>query len=168
MPAIFADHDRIVVLPAAGEVSTDVTALSETELGTSLLSAKRDVRKTRTSGLTLMRRIASAFKEDHEGALDFVFASHSHLNEDFIVFDPQIAVLNLAQLRSEGVVERVVGLLKTVGINYVDSLQVAVGGRYTELDSEWNVRAHWETADCPKIVNWRGQLRHHGHMTLVP
>ena len=65
-------------------------------------------------------------------------------------------------------VERVVGLLKTVGINYADSLQVAVGGRYTELDSEWNVRAHWETADSPKIVNWRGQLRHHGHMALVP
>ncbi|WP_193071909.1 hypothetical protein [Brevibacterium sp. FME37] len=168
LPAIFADHDRLVVLPAAGEVSSDITDLSATELGTSLLGAKRDVRKTRTSGLTLMRRIASAFKEDHEGALDFVFASHSHFNEDFIVFDPQVAVLNLARLRSEGVVERVVGLLKTVGINYVDSLQVAVGGRNTELDSAWNIRAHWETADCPKIVNWRGQLRHHGHMALVP
>ena len=102
------------------------------------------------------------------GALDFVFASHSHLDEDFIVFDPQIAVLNLDRLRTEGVVERVVGLLRTVGINYVDALQVAVGGRYTELDTEWNVRAHWETADSPKIVNWRGQIRHHGNMALVP
>ena len=168
LPAIFADHDRILVLPAAGEVSADITDLTKTDLGTSLLGAKRDVRKTRTSGLTLMRRIASAFKDDYVGALDFVFASHSHLDEDFIVFDPQIAVLNLDRLRTEGVVERVVGLLRTVGINYVDALQVAVGGRYTELDTEWNVRAHWETADSPKIVNWRGQIRHHGNMALVP
>lgn len=168
LPAIFADHDRLVVLPAAADVSADITELSVTDLGTSLLGAKRDVRKTRTSGLTLMRRIASAFKEDHEGALDFVFASHSTLTEDFIVFDPQITVLNLTRLRSEGIVERVIGLLKTVGINYVDSLQVAVGGRYTEIDTEWNVRAHWETAVSPKIVNWRGQSRHHGRMALVP
>ncbi|GAA1559005.1 hypothetical protein [Brevibacterium picturae] len=168
LPAIFADHDRLVVLPAAADVSADITELSGTELGTSLLGAKRDVRKTRTSGLTLMRRIASAFKDDHEGALDFVFASHSTLTEDFIVFDPQVSVLNLTRLRSEGIVERVIGLLKTVGINYVDSLQVAIGGRYTEFDTEWNVRAHWETVDSPKIVNWRGQSRHRGHMALVP
>lgn len=168
LPAIFSDHDRLIVLPAAAEVSTDITELSGMELGTSLLGAKRDVRKTRTSGLTLMRRIASSFNDDHEGALDFVFASHNTRNEDFVVFDPQVTMLNLGRLRSEGVVERVIGLLKNVGINYVDSLQVAVGGHYTELDTKWNVRAHWETEDSPKIVNWRRQTRHHGHMALVP
>lgn len=166
LPVLFSDHDRLVVLPAAAEVFADVAELSRTNLSSSLLGAKQDVRKTRTSGLTLMRRIASAFKDDHVGALDFVFASHSTLNEDFIVFDPQIAVLDLARLRSEGVPERVVGLLKSVGINYVDSLQVAVGGRYAELDADWNVRAHWETSDSPRIVNWRGQTRHLGHMAL--
>ncbi|WP_231442507.1 polysaccharide pyruvyl transferase family protein [Brevibacterium zhoupengii] len=166
LPVLFADHDRLVVLPAAAEISADVAELSRTNLGSSMLGAKQDVRKTRTSGLTLMRRIASAFQDDHVGALDFVFASHSTLNEDFVVFDPQIAVLDLARLRNEGVPERVVGLLKTVGINYVDSLQVAVGGRYAELDADWNVRAHWETSDSPRIVNWRGQTRHLSHMAL--
>lgn len=166
LPTLFADNEKLVVIPAAAEVSADIAELAGIELGTSLLAAKRDVRKTRTSGLTLMRRVASSFKDDYEGALDFVFASHSTLSEDFVLFDPQVAVLNLARLRSEGVVERVIGLLKTVGINYVDSLQISVGGRYTELDTDWNVRAHWETADSPKIVNWRRQVRHHGHMAL--
>lgn len=166
LPTLFADHEQLVVIPAAAEASADIMELASMELGTSLLAAKRDVRKTRTSGLTLMRRVASSFNDDYEGALDFVFASHSTLNEDFVLFDPQVAVLNLARLRSEGVVERVIGLLKTVGINYVDSLQIAVGGRYTELDTDWNVRAHWETSDSPKVVNWRRQVRHHGHMAL--
>lgn len=166
LPVLFADHEQLVVLPAAAEVSADITELVNTDLGATLLAAKRDVRKTRTSGLTLMRRVASAFKDDHEGALDFVFASHSTLSEDFVLFDPQVAVLNLARLRSEGVVQRVIGLLKNVGINYVDSLQIAVGGRYCELGSDWNVRAHWESADHPRIVNWRRQLHQHGQMAL--
>lgn len=166
LPALFSDHEQLVILPAAAEVSADITELARTDLGTFLVGAKRDVRKTRTSGLTLMRRVASAFKEDHEGALDFVFASHSTLNNDFVPFDPQIAVLNLAELRRQGVVERVIGLLKMIGINYVDSLQVAVGGRYIELATDWNVRAHFETAESPKIVNWRRQVRHRGHMAL--
>ncbi|TSI12241.1 polysaccharide pyruvyl transferase family protein [Brevibacterium aurantiacum] len=166
LPQLFANHDRLVVLPAAAEVSADIAELVGLNLGSALLSAKKDVRKTRTSGLTLMRRVASAFKKDHVGALDFVFSSHSTLNEDFVVFDPQIAVLDLARLRSENVVERVLGLLKTVGINYTDSLQFAVGGQYTELAPEWNIRANWETTDSPKIVNWRGQIRHFGNMAL--
>ena len=92
-----------------------------------------------------------------------------------IVTSTKISSSSILRLRcstlidsDKGVVERVVGLLRTVGINYVDALQVAVGGRYTELDTEWNVRAHWETAGSPKIVNWRGQIRHHGNMALVP
>ena len=166
LPALFIEHERLVVLPAAAEVTADVADLAATDLGETLLGAKRDVRKTRTSGLTLMRRVASAFNDDHVGALDFVFASHTTLNQDFVLFDPQVSVLNLAQLRRDGAVERVVGLLKSVGINYVDSLQIAVGGRYTELDSDWNVRAQLETADSPKIINWRRQTRHRGRMAL--
>ncbi|MCF2573884.1 hypothetical protein [Brevibacterium sp. UCMA 11754] len=166
LPTLFADNEKLVVIPAAAEVTADIAELASIDLGTSLLAAKRDVRKTRTSGLTLMRRVASSFKDDYEGALDFVFASHSTLSEDFVLFDPQVSVLNLARLRSEGIAERVIGLLKNVGINYVDSLQISVGGRYIELDTDWNVRAHWETADSPKIVNWRRQVRHHGHMAL--
>lgn len=165
LPAIFAEHDRLIVLPAAAEVSADITQLASADLGSSFLAARRDVRKPRTSGLTLMRRIASAFKDDYKGALDFVFASHGTLGEDFLVFDPQVAVLSLTEMRIEGVAERVVGLMKSVGTNYVDSLQIAVGGRYTELDAGWNVRAQWETADSPDIVNWRGQVRHYGQMT---
>ncbi|WP_157691452.1 glycosyltransferase family protein [Brevibacterium sandarakinum] len=166
LPALFSNHERLIVLPAGAEVSANIAELSDIDLGETLLGAKRDVRKGRTSGLTLMRRIASSFNEDHVGALDFVFASHSTLKQDFVLFDPQISVLNLDQLRGEAAVERVVGLLKTVGINYVDSLQIAVGGRYTDLDDEWNVRAQWETADSPKIVNWRRQARHYGQMAL--
>lgn len=166
LPDLFSEHERLVVLPASAEVTADVADLAATDLGDTLLGAKRDVRKGRTSGLTLMRRVASAFNDDHVGALDFVFASHSTLNEDFVLFDPQVSVLNLAQLRNEGAVERVVGLLKTAGTSYVDSILIAVGGRYTDLDDQWNVRAQWETADSPKIVNWRRQTRHHGHMAL--
>lgn len=166
LPALFPDHERLVVIPAAAEVSTDVTELSTVDLGGALVAAKHDVKKNRSSGLTLMRRIASSFGDDHVGALKFVFASHSGMSTDFVPFDPQIMVLNLNELRSNSIVERVVGLLAEIDISYVDALQIAVGGRYRELDSAWNIRAPWETSDSPKIVNWRRQTRHYGQMTF--
>ena len=166
LPELFPDHERLVVVPAGAEVSADVTELSAIGLGDALVAAKHDVRKNRSSGLTLMRRIASSFGDDHVGALKFVFGSHSGMSEDFTPFDPQIMVLNPNELRHDGTAERVVGLLADTDISYVDALQIAVGGRYRDLDSEWNVRANWETSDNPKIVNWSRQTRHYGQMAL--
>ena len=166
LPALFADHERLVVVPAAAEVTADVIELSDLRFGDELIAAKHDVRKSRSSGFTLMRRIASGFGDDHVGALNFVFASHAGLNEDFIPFDPQIAVFNLESLRRERVAEQVLGLLKDVSVSYVDAMQVTIGGRYTAIDSEWNIRAQWEASDSPKIVNWRRQTRHYGQMAL--
>src|SRR5699024_8852628 len=97
---------------------------------------------------------------------NFVFASHFGMSEDFVPFDPQIAVLNLEELRRNGIVELTLGLLADVGVSYADAMQIAIRGRYRDLDSEWNVRAHWETFDNPKIVNWRRQTRHYGQMAL--
>src|SRR5699024_3817107 len=130
LPELFPDHERLVVVPAAAEVTADLTELSDIDLGDALVAAKHDVKKNRSSGLTLMRRIASSFGDDHVGALKFVFASHSGMSEDFTPFDPQIAVLNLNALRNNDIVERVVGLLTDIGISYVEALQIAVGGRY--------------------------------------
>src|SRR5699024_3091869 len=124
LPALFPDHERLVVVPAAAEVSADLTELSDIDLGDALVAAKHDVKKNRSSGLTLMRRIASSFGDDHVGALKFVFASHSGMSEDFTPFDPQIAVLNLNALRNNDIVERVVGLLADIGISYVEALQI--------------------------------------------
>lgn len=166
LPELFPEHERLVVVPAGAEVSADLTELSAIGLGDALIAAKHDVRKNRSSGLTLMRRIASSFGDDHVGALKFVFATHAGMSEDFTPFDPQIAVLNLNELRHEGTAERIVGLLADIDISYVDALQIAVGGRYRDLDSDWNVRANWETSDNPKIVNWSRQTRHFGQMAL--
>ena len=163
---LFPDHERLVVVPAAAEVRTDIAELATTDLGEALIAAKHDVRKNRSSGLTLMRRTASAFGDDHLGALKHVFASHAGLNADFAPFDPQIAVFNPSALREEGVTQLVIGLLSEVPIGFVDALQTVVGGRYAEIDGDWNVRAPWETSADPKIVNWRGQIRHYGHMAL--
>ena len=167
LPALFADHERLIVVPAAAEVSADITELSTVDFKDTLLAAKHDVRKSRSSGLTLMRRIASTFGDDHKGALDFVFASHAGMSEDFVPFDPQIAVLNLTELRSEGVVERVLGLVQHNGLSYIDAMQMIVKGRYADLGDDWNIHAQWEAADAPKIVNWRRQARHFGHMALT-
>ncbi|TGD11601.1 hypothetical protein EB836_06955 [Brevibacterium sp. S111] len=166
LPELFADHERLVVLPAAAEVSADVSELAAVDLGEAFIAAKHDVRKYRASGLTLMRRTASAFGDDHVGALKYVFASHFGMSEDFAPFDPQVAVLNPSALRGAGIVEQTLGLLSEVPIGYVDALQTTVRGRYAELDSEWNIRAQWETSENPKIVNWRGQAHHYGQMTL--
>ena len=166
LPALFPNHERLIVVPAASEVSADIAELSTADLGDSLAAAKHDVRKHRSSGLTVMRRIASAFGDDHDGALDFVFASHSGMSEDFTPFDSQVAVLNLEGLRNDGIVERVIGLVTDHGISYADAMPVIVGGRYSELDTEWNIRAQWEAADTPKLVNWRRQDRHFGQMAL--
>jgi hypothetical protein len=166
LPELFPDHERLVVLPAAAEVTADVSELAAVDLGEALIAAKHDVRKYRSSGLTLMRRTASAFGDDHVGALKYVFASHFGMNEDFAPFDPQIAVLNPSALHEAGIAEQTIGLLSAVPIGYVDALQTTVGGRYTELDSDWNIRAQSETSARPKIVNWRGQTRHYGHMSL--
>lgn len=166
LPELFSDHERLVVVPAAAEVSADISELAAVDLGEAFIAAKHDVRKYRSSGLTLMRRTASAFGDDHVGALNYVFASHFGMNEDFAPFDPQIAVLNPSALRGAGIVEQTLGLLSEVPIGYVDALQTTVRGRYTELDSEWNIRAQSETSKSPKIVNWRGQTRHYGHMSL--
>lgn len=166
LPELFPEHERLVVVPAAAEVRADIAELAATDLGEALIAAKHDVRKNRSSGLTLMRRTASSFGDDHIGALKYVFASHSGMSEDFAPFDPQIAVLNPSALRRDGIVERVIGLLSEVNIGYVDALQATVRGRYSDLHSEWNVRAQWETSSAPKIVNWRGQTRHYGHMAL--
>ena len=163
---LFPDHERLVVVPAAAEVRTDIAELATTDLGEALIAAKHDVRRNRSSGLTLMRRTASAFGDDHLGALKHVFASHAGLNADFAPFDPQIAVFNPSALREEGVTQLVIGLLSEVPIGFVDALQTVVGGRYAEIDGDWNVRAPWETSADPKIVNWRGQIRHYGHMAL--
>ena len=167
LPALFADHERLIVVPATVEVSADITELSTVDFKETLLAAKHDVRKSRSSGLTLMRRIASTFGDDHKGALDFVFASHAGMSEDFVPFDPQIAVLNLTELRSEGVVERVLGLVQHNGLSYIDAMQMIVKGRYADLGDDWNIHAQWEAADAPKIVNWRRQARHFGHMALT-
>ncbi|RCS95149.1 hypothetical protein CIK61_09430 [Brevibacterium aurantiacum] len=167
LPMLFADHERLIVIPAAAEVSADITELSTVDFAEKLLAAKHDVRKNRSSGLTLMRRIASSFGDDHTGALDFVFASHAGMNEDFVPFDPQIAVLNLAGLRSEGVVERVLGLVQEHDLSYIDAMQMIVKGRYSDLGDDWNIHAQWEASDDPKIVNWRRQARHFGHMALT-
>ncbi|KAB1946457.1 polysaccharide pyruvyl transferase family protein [Brevibacterium linens] len=167
LPALFADHERLIVVPATVEVSADITELSTVDFKDTLLAAKHDVRKSRSSGLTLMRRIASSFGDDHTGALDFVFASHAGMSEDFVPFDPQIAVLNLAGLRSEGVVERVLGLVQQNGLSHIDAMQMIVKGRYADLGDDWNIHAQWEAADAPKIVNWRRQARHFGHMALT-
>lgn len=167
LPRLFADHERLIVVPATAEVSADITELSTVDFKDTLLAAKHDVRKSRSSGLTLMRRIASSFGDDHTGALDFVFASHAGMNEDFVPFDPQIAVLNLAGLRSEGIVERVLGLVQQNGLSYIDAMQMTVKGRYADLDGDWNIHAQWEASDVPKIVNWRRQARHFGHMALT-
>ena len=167
LPELFADHERLIVVPATAEVSADITELSTVDFKDTLLAAKHDVRKSRSSGLTLMRRIASSFGDDHTGALDFVFASHAGMNEDFVPFDPQIAVLNLAGLRSEGIVERVLGLVQQNGLSYIDAMQMTVKGRYADLDGDWNIHAQWEASDVPKIVNWRRQARHFGHMALT-
>lgn len=114
-----------------------------------------------------MRRIASSFGDDYVGALNFVFASHAGLTEDFAPFDPQIAVLNLSGLRSEGFSERAIGLMDEVKLNYVDAAQMVIGGRYTDIGDEWNIRAQWETSDSPKVVNWRRQTSHFGRMALT-
>ncbi|MGZ1490027.1 hypothetical protein [Brevibacterium sediminis] len=167
LPALFADHKRVVVVPAAAEVSADITELSTVDFKDTLLAAKHDVRKNRSSGLTLMRRIASSFGDDHTGALDFVFASHAEMSEDFVPFDPQIAVLNLARLRSEDVVERVLGLVQLNGLSYIDAMQMIVRDRYADLGDDWNIQAQWEASDVPKIVNWRRQARHFGRMALT-
>ncbi|MGO3022787.1 MAG: hypothetical protein ACTIIH_06060 [Brevibacterium sp.] len=167
LPVLFPDHERLVVVPAAGEFSADIVELSRVDFGSTLLAAKHDVRKSRSSGLTLMRRIASSFGDDHVGALNFVFASHAGLTEDFVPFDPQTAVLNLSGMRSEGLVNKIVGLMQELKLSYVDAMQTIVGGRYSEIDDEWNVRAQWETSDSPKIVNWRRQTRYFGRMTLT-
>lgn len=167
LPELFADHERLIVVPAAAEVSADITELSNVDFKDTLLAAKHDVRKSRSSGLTLMRRIASSFGDDHTGALDFIFASHAGMSEDFVPFDPQIAVLNLAGLRSEGIVERVLGLVQQNGLSYIDAMQMTVKGRYADLDGDWNIHAQWEASDVPKIVNWRRQARHFGHMALT-
>src|SRR5699024_5037542 len=74
LPELFPEHERLVVVPAGAEVSADLTELSAIGLGDALIAAKHDVRKNRSSGLTLMRRIASSFGDDHVGALKFVFA----------------------------------------------------------------------------------------------
>src|SRR5699024_12830890 len=95
-----------------------------------------------------------------------VFGIHSGMSEDFTPFDPQIMVLNPNEFRHDGTAVRVVGLLADIDISYVDALQIAVGGRYRDLDSEWNVRANWETSDNPKIVNWSRQTRHYVQMAL--
>lgn len=166
LPELFPEHERLVVIPAAAEVSADISELAATALGEAFIAAKHDVRKNRSSGLTLMRRTASTFGDDHVGALKYVFASHFGMSEDFAPFDPQIVVLNPRALRGAGIVEQTVGLLSEISIGYVDALQTAVRGRCTELDSEWNIRAQWETSESPKIVNWRGQTRHYGHMAL--
>ena len=141
LPMLFADHEQLIVIPAAAEVSADITALSTVDFAETLLAAKHDVRKNRSSGLTLMRRIASSFGDDHTGALDFVFATHAGMNEDFVPFDPQIAVLNLAGLRSEGVVERVLGLVQEHDLSYIDAMQMIVKGRYSDLGDDWNIHA---------------------------
>src|SRR5699024_6757382 len=166
LPELFPDHERLVVIPAAAEVRTDIAELAATDLDEALLAAKHDVRTNRSSGLTLMRRTASAFGDDHVGALKYVFASHAEMNDDFAPFDPQIAVLNPSALREDGVTQRVIGLLSEVTISFVDALLTVVRGRYADLDGDWNVRAQWETSADPKIVNWRGQTRHYGHMAL--
>src|SRR5699024_3967832 len=164
LPELFPEHERLVVVPAGAEVSSDLTELSTIGLGDALIAAKHDVRKNRSSGLTLMRRIASSFGDDYVGALKFVFATHAGMSEDFTPFDPQIAVLNLNELRHDGTAERIVGLLADIDISYADALQIAVGGRYRDLYSEWNVRANWETSDSLRIVNWGRQTRHFGQM----
>src|SRR5699024_3939486 len=166
LPELFPEHERLVVVPAGAEVSAGLTELSAIGLGDALIAAKHDVRKNRSSGLTLMRRIASSFVDDHVGAPKCVFATHSSMSEDFSPFDAQIAVLNRNEMRNEGTAERIVGLLADIDISYADALQIAVGRRYRDLDSEWNVRANWETSDSPRIVNWSRQTRHFGQMAL--
>src|SRR5699024_4285782 len=113
-----------------------------------------------------MRRIASSFGDDHVGALKFVFATHAGMSEDFTPFDPQIAVLNLNELRHEGTAERIVGLLADIDISYVDALQIAVGGRYRGLDSDWKFSAICDTSEIQSIDNWCLQTRHFGQMAL--
>ena len=167
LPALFPDHERLVVVPAAAQFLSDIAELSNADLGATMIAAKPDVRKSRSSGLTLMRRIASGFGDDYVGALKFVFASHAGLTEDFAPFDPQVVVLNTKQLRREGIVERVIGLLEHVNISYADALPLTISGGYSYLDSDWNVRAQWEASDEPKIVNWRRQTAHYGQMTLT-
>src|SRR5699024_11001682 len=166
LPVLFPDHERIVVVPAAAEISADIVELSNVELGDALVAAKHDVRKNRSSGLTLMRRIASSFGEDHVGTLKVVFASHIGMSEACVPFQPQVAVLTLEELPTNRIVELTVALLADVGVSYADAMQIAIRGRYRDLDSEWNVLAHWETFDNPKIVNWRRQTRHYGQMAL--
>src|SRR5699024_7591448 len=125
LPELDPEHARLVVVPAGAEVSARLAVLSAICLGDALIAAKHDVRKNRSSGLTLMRRIASSFGDDHVGALKFVFATHASMSEDFTPFDPQIAVLNLNELRHEGTAERIVGLLADIDISYADALQIA-------------------------------------------
>ena len=76
-------------------------------------------------------------------------------------------MLNLTGLRSEGIVERVLGLVQQNGLSYADAMQMIVKGRYADLGDDWNIDAQWEAADAPKIVNWRRQARHFGHMALT-
>jgi hypothetical protein len=166
LPALFPEHERVVVLPAAAEVDADITGMAAVDLGDAFIAAKHDVRKSRSSGLTLMRRIASSFGDDYVGALEFVFASHAGLTEDFAPFDSQTVVLNPKAMRGSDVVERVVGLMSDIGTSYEDAMQFVIGGGYADLGSEWNIRAQWEAADSPNIVNWRSQTRHFGHMAL--
>lgn len=163
LPELFQEHRRLITIPASAEVMDDLSELLASHTGESLVSAKTDVRRSRTSGLTVMRRLASAFKDDYAEALQFVFASHAVVDKDFIPFDPQVAVFDLEKMRQSETASRILGLLSTYRhIGFVDAMQVAVGGDYQVIENDWNVQVQWEASDTAKLVNWRHQLHRRG------
>src|SRR5699024_7896222 len=127
LPELFPEHERLVVVPAGAEVSADLTELSTIGLGDALIAAKHDVRKNRSSGLPLMRRIAGSFGDDYVGALKFACATHGGMSEDVTPFVQQIAVLNLNVRRQDGTAARIAGLLAHIDISLADALQIAGG-----------------------------------------
>ncbi len=154
IPELFANLDRVVVLPADAVVSTDIAELASIDLGGHLLAAADPAGKARASGFAVLNTAANRLRNATAASAELRRRAYARHRFDFDAFATDVLVLDLVAWRDRGLSEWSLPYVEEFGLTFRELLHLIVGPDRLVLAESWHAVPGRSAVSEPALTHW--------------
>ena len=151
--------DRVVVLPVAAVVASDIAELYDTNLGVDLVAAPTVVGTAGSSGFGVIHHAALRLGPKTVAATELRRQAHARHTFDFDAFTTDVMVLDLARGRSEDFLDECLPYVAEFGLMLRQALHLIAGPDRTVLPERWDCVPTRSVVDRPGLIHWADPVK---------
>ncbi len=159
LPGLLPEVDRVVVLPLAALVESDLCGLADMDLADQALAAPDVAGSGEASGFGVIHNAGTRLSTRTTVATELRRRAHARHAFDFTAFDIDVLVLDLQRLRKDNMVVESVQLVEEFGLTAREVLHFQAGPHRAVVPQEWHVVPTRNHAETPALLHWLDEAK---------